>query len=427
MSDVAFRFLQASDFHLEQPIAGLAEIPESLREHCIDAPYDSAEKVFDVAVAERVDFLLLSGDIVDPRAAGPRALAFLQNQFERLNSHGIAGYWAGGNVDRPDAWPTSIRLPSGVHIFPRGRVEELTHIRADQPIASILGTSNGSWETINESEFRGDGSELFSIAVAYGRVNLSGTARQSVDYWALGGLHDHEPIGETTRWGNYSGSPQGRLPSETGPHGCLLVHVNTERKVRAQLTPTDTVRWLVEHVEVERDVARGDLEKILVEHSQSLASQNGDRKLIVDYRIHGAHRLAQAHRARNIGLDLAEHLRERWQRGQSSVWASNVEFDDAALPSEWYEEDSILGDFLRSLRDEITGSTEIERLLHAEAAAPHGLPSGDAAEEGWLHRWEQVVTDASVLGAQLLRPEAELSAPFSETRRGVAPAREMPT
>jgi DNA repair exonuclease SbcCD nuclease subunit len=425
MSEVAFRFLHASDFHLEQPVTGLSDIPEALREVCIDAPYIAAERVFDLALAERVDFVLLSGDLLDPRAAGPRALAFLQEQFDRLNAQGIAVYWAGGSVDKPDSWPEAIRLPTGIEIFPRGRVEELTHMRVDQPIAAILGTSNANFEIFPEHEFRGDSQDLFRIGVAYGRVNIAGAARPDVDYWALGGKHEQEPLGENTRWGNYCGSPQGRDPVETGAHGCLLVHVNAERKVRAQLHPTDEVRFLVEHVEVERDITRVELEKLLIERAQGLTANNGERRLIVEWRIHGAQRIAMAHRTKQLADSILESLHDKFHRGQSHVWSRSLEFEDAALPADWYEEDSILGDYLRGLREALTEDADVNRLLETAAAHPQGLPQVEATD--WLPRWERMLLDASVLGAQLLRPEADISAPLGDSRRASATAREMPT
>ena len=69
MSGQHFRFLHAGGFALDQPLAGLAEIPEPLRELLIDAPYLAAQKVFDAAIEERVDFVVLNGDLLDLCAA----------------------------------------------------------------------------------------------------------------------------------------------------------------------------------------------------------------------------------------------------------------------------------------------------------------------------------------------------------------------
>ena len=65
MSGQHFRFLQAGAFELDQPLAGLTEIPEPLTELLIDAPFSAAQKVFDAAIEERVDFVVLNGDLID--------------------------------------------------------------------------------------------------------------------------------------------------------------------------------------------------------------------------------------------------------------------------------------------------------------------------------------------------------------------------
>jgi DNA repair exonuclease SbcCD nuclease subunit len=84
MSGEPFRFLHAADFHLERPMEGLAEVPEHLRDALVDAPFQAVEQVIDTALVEEVDFVVLAGDLLDCRAAGPRAMAFLVNQLHRL-------------------------------------------------------------------------------------------------------------------------------------------------------------------------------------------------------------------------------------------------------------------------------------------------------------------------------------------------------
>src|SRR5882757_2535312 len=123
MSGELVRFIHASDFHLEQPLYGMSAVPDHLRDLMIDAPYLAATRVFDSAILEHVDFLVLSGDLADLGAAGPRAIAFLLEQFERLREKDIAIYWAGGKCDEPEMWPSSIPLPENVHLFASGRIE----------------------------------------------------------------------------------------------------------------------------------------------------------------------------------------------------------------------------------------------------------------------------------------------------------------
>ena len=84
MSGEFCRFLHTSDFHLEMPLYGFAEIPAHLRDQLIDSPLQAAARVFETAILEDVDFVVLAGDIIDPSTAGPYAIAFLLEQFELL-------------------------------------------------------------------------------------------------------------------------------------------------------------------------------------------------------------------------------------------------------------------------------------------------------------------------------------------------------
>src|SRR6185295_18699809 len=99
MSGQHFRFLHAGGFLLDQPLRGLVEIPEPLTDLLIDAPFSAAQKVFDAAVEERVDFVVLNGDLIDLSMPSARSIAFLLDQFERLDSHGITAYWACGKLE----------------------------------------------------------------------------------------------------------------------------------------------------------------------------------------------------------------------------------------------------------------------------------------------------------------------------------------
>src|SRR6476660_4781214 len=123
------RLVHASDFHLELPIYGLAEVPDHLRDLLIDAPYHAAEQVFETALAEDVDAVLLAGDVLNVDRAGPPAIMLLLEQFARLGDRGIPIYWAGCSVDVPDSWPRSVPLPENVHVFPIARVESLDLVR----------------------------------------------------------------------------------------------------------------------------------------------------------------------------------------------------------------------------------------------------------------------------------------------------------
>src|SRR5687767_3143974 len=168
MTQPSLRLVHASDLHLERPLYGLAEIPDHLRELLIDAPYQAAEQVFETALAENADAVLLAGDVLNVDRAGPAAIVFLLDQFARLGDRGIAIYWAGGAADFPDHWPRSVPLPQNVHVFPVGRVETLDLVRGDDVIARIQGTSCREDGDVETRGFHRDAHGLFTIGVSYG-------------------------------------------------------------------------------------------------------------------------------------------------------------------------------------------------------------------------------------------------------------------
>jgi DNA repair protein SbcD/Mre11 len=83
MPSQSIRFLHASGFHLHSVFQGLRDAPEQLLEVLVHAPYRAAEQVIQAALREEVDFVLLSGDLLDAVSGGPRAIAFLLKSAAR--------------------------------------------------------------------------------------------------------------------------------------------------------------------------------------------------------------------------------------------------------------------------------------------------------------------------------------------------------
>lgn len=403
MSAQPFRFLHASDFHLEQPLGGLAEVPPHLRELFIDAPFTAAERVFDAAVRERVDFVILSGDILDPTLAGPRGISFLLNQFERLNTHGIAIYWAGGKCDGPQDWPNAAKLPTNVQVFPGYKCEELTHLRGERAIACIVGRS---WHGggIQPVDYVVDAGNLFFIGVGYGPLESGKIASLPVDYWAMGGRHERHSGGGSPIY--YPGSPQGRTPAESGPHGCTLVHVAEDHSLRTQFIATDAARWLDETIEVEAGESRVDVKRRIAERMKQLLIDAVERPLLVHWNIKYSHRLGSVSKCREWSAELLEWLRAEFGTGKAPVFTLAVETgDEQSLASEWFVEESMLGDFLRVMRSQDSDDAIPLDLLpyvpeKARATTLAAIASWNDAEKR-----SSLLREAAHLGARLLGAE----------------------
>jgi DNA repair protein SbcD/Mre11 len=401
MSLPHFRFLHAGGFALHQPLGGLAEIPESLRELFIEAPYQAAQRVFDIAIEERVDFLVLTGDLVDLSRASPRAIAFLLENFERLDSHGIATYWGAGKLDPVQDWPPPARLPKGVQVFSATEPEELSHFRGDRPVANIVGRSWHGTSFVHVGEFKSDLDGLPTIVVAYGQADAENLADQVVDYWALGGQPQRQTLGTASRVVHYCGSPQGRSPVETGAHGATLVHVAGDRTIRTQFFPTDALRWHTERMPLKNDLTLDAIQRTLGDRVRALKSEADGRPLIMTWKLRGGDHLGGPAKRRELAAEWLAWLRKEFATQKPPVWTTNVELYQPLLPDEWVKEDSMLGDFLRNLR-EIDALTPGEIDLSQVIPEHHRVPELAALAEWTDDQHQDVLHEAALTGSHLL-------------------------
>ncbi len=168
----SFRFIHASDFHLERPMQDIMDLPDHLRRTLVEAPWKAAASVFEHALLENVDFVVLSGDLLNPVAAGAQGVAFLLDRFEELAAREIEVYWAGGGADDPERWPESVALPSNVHVFSKRGVEPVIHRRNGIPLVTLLGRSSDGAETIRAAEYAHEADDNYAIAVAMAKQIL---------------------------------------------------------------------------------------------------------------------------------------------------------------------------------------------------------------------------------------------------------------
>ena len=87
------RFLHVSDTHI-----GSRQYMSDIREQDF---YDAFTEVVDIAIREKVDFIVHSGDLFDTWSPSNRALVFFRDQAMRLRDAGIHTYMIMGDHDRP--------------------------------------------------------------------------------------------------------------------------------------------------------------------------------------------------------------------------------------------------------------------------------------------------------------------------------------
>lgn len=404
MAGESFRFLHASDFHLERPMGDLDELPPHLLETLANAPWKAAEAIFDAAIVENVDFLVLAGDLLNPAMAGPRGISLLIDGFERLDAEGISVFWAAGETDDPQKWPEAISLPKNVTLFPRGRTESIPVVRGGNTICMVIGRSSEGRSTVHVPSYRIDPTDYFTVAIGVGGADAAALAEGRFDYWALGGRHQRQELEDGATVGAfYCGSPQGRSLDEPGAHGYSIVDVDSDGNGRVRHVDCDTFRYCHIHGDATEISMAGDIRQFLSQRIQRLQHEQGDRNLLIGWDL----ALAGGDAIQAVGdpAQLLKWLRQEYGHGKPSAWTVNLKVHPPkTYPKSWQEEDTILGDFLR-VTERHRKSSGSELNLKPATEEHVGLPSTSdtlLAEPTATVRAE-LLDQAALLGVELLR------------------------
>jgi DNA repair exonuclease SbcCD nuclease subunit len=320
-------------------------------------------------------------------------------------------YWCGGQADPHDAWPEDVALPANVLRFPTGQLKAYVHRRGETPIANVMGIGSAG-SNVPVGEYRTQPSNLFTVAIAHGNSDAASlAAHKQIDYWALGGMHQPKTVFQAQQTALYPGSTQGRGPQEAGPHGGVLVTLDHGRKVRTKAIAADAVRWRQETLSLAEDARRNDLQRALRGGMQRIAGDSGSQACLVRWDVQAAGALDASLRNDQLNAELVDWLRTEFGRAEPPIWTVAMEVASAeALPEDLYEEDTILGDFLRAVRDhqerkdlQLDLSTFLPDLgkQRALAAALGGVDTEQRAA---------LLQEAAVLGVDLLQGEESVHA-----------------
>jgi len=405
MHNRSFRFVHAADFHLEQVPQDVAHVPDHLKDLFVDAAYRAAERVFDTACHEHVDFVVLAGNLLDPTRTGPRGPLFLVEQFEKLAERGMPVYWAGGTIDSPDLWPPTVTLPPNVVVFPMGRPDEVVFDRDAEPVVRLVGASRTSGRRLRPDEYAGEAGGMFTIGVAHGGADPQAMKRREIEYWALGGQRIRKTLFRGPETAHYPGTPQGRSPHETGDFGCTLVEVDGSKTVRTSHVSTSNFRWHQEQIEIEPSHSQEHLAALLRQRMATISETHAATDVMISWTVEGSGPLMTAIRRGPLAEDLLSMLRREFGFGPPPLWSLTLQADAVLdVPQSRFDEDSIRGDFLKAIRD----LTESPKPIDLSDHLPERYLAGSlstAAEIADAEDRARVLAEAAMLGVDLLTAE----------------------
>lgn len=227
------KFIHAADLHLDTPFLTVEGFSKQLQYNLQRSTYSAATKMFDTAIRERVDFVILAGDTYDNTDRSLNAQEFLKNQFLRLKENNIKVYIIYGNHDYFRNDLAAISFPDNVFVF-RDQISTFELVARDGMKVGLTGFSyyqqHVTQDMAQEYPQRGDFDYQIGILHAgeggsdYAPFSMADLTSKGYDYWALGHIHKRQTLNESPKV-IYSGDLQGRNPNETGPKGFYLATV----------------------------------------------------------------------------------------------------------------------------------------------------------------------------------------------------------
>lgn len=231
----AMRFLHAADIHLDSPLRGLDRYEGAPIDAVRGATRRAFENLVRCAARERVDFVVIAGDLYDGDWPDINTGLYFTRCMAELAESGIGVYLVRGNHDAASRLTRSLPLPRNVRLFS----DQMPETAIDDALG--LAVHGQSFATAAVTE---DLAANYPVAVP-GHFNigvlhtaLTGRAghepyapttertmrSRGYDYWALGHVHAREIVSREP-WIVYPGNVQGRHIRERGAKGCELVTV----------------------------------------------------------------------------------------------------------------------------------------------------------------------------------------------------------
>ena len=259
------RFIHAADLHLDSPFKGLKQLHPTLFEAVYQSTFQSFQNIVTSAIENKIDFLLISGDIYDEENQSVKAQAFFRDQMKRLEEADIMVYLLHGNHDFMGRNSLRIQMPPNVIIFDVKPETHLFKTRGNETVA-ISGFSYPTrWvkERMIEQYPKRHRQAEFHIGMLHGYLEGSASKEGvyapfsindlldlSYDYWALGHIHKREIL-YSSPFIIYPGNIQGRNPNETGAKGAYLITMEKGSESTQEFISTAPIKWKEKRLSLE--------------------------------------------------------------------------------------------------------------------------------------------------------------------------------
>lgn len=363
-----FRFIHASNLELDRFCTASGELTHEQGRALIDAPFRATERVFEAALREQADLILLAGRVFVGQQASTWGASFLARQCERVGRRGVQVAWIDTGRERERCWPRFLPVPENLHIAHGLSAQSLqltTDARIEVRIQSALDPAAvlqlaGPTTASQTPPFR--------IGVLTQPPAATATLGRPIDYWAIAGGDTAQTWAAAHGMARSAGTVQPRHSHSSAPGGCLLVDVGPGYSLGTRFVETNSIRFHVEQIAVDDSANwEGFRRRLHARTSEALEQTTADA---VEFRwtVQGHGPVLERLMLPETAAGLRDELASACSTRRPMAWiTAPVPEPDAVQESRWQREGSPFGALLRAM-DAIPGGegpqVDLTRLGH---------------------------------------------------------------
>jgi len=251
---VTFRFVHTADLHLDSPLISLALRDPDLAAEVGVASRTALTRIVDLCLAERVDALLIAGDLWDGSQTSAKTPRFLKQELARLSDAGIRSFILRGNHDAASKISRELEPPPLCHVFGTKPGTEQFEIGGHSIAVHGVSFAEGAVPESLLPRYPAPVTGAFNIGMMHTSLNgseghdvyapcrVSDLEAHGFDYWALGHIHKRaEHLGRSAVV--MPGIPQGRDIGEAGAMSVTLATFGDDGRLTLEQRAVAALRF----------------------------------------------------------------------------------------------------------------------------------------------------------------------------------------
>ena len=396
------RFIHAADLHLDSPYVGMQNLPEPIFKDVKESTLLAYNRLIELAIEEKVDFVLFVGDLFDQQSTSIKSVITLKRGLEKLKEHGIYAYISYGNHDFGICVKADLTFPDNTFVFQSEEIQRFPFNKNGEEVAQIYGFSYEKRAVKKKMirEFNFDRPDVYQIGTLHGSIQsntdhdvyapfqLEDFEKHQADYWALGHIHKREILSENP-YIIYPGNIQGRHINEPGEKGCYVVEMSPHRTE----VEFHALQEIIFEQRIIEDSQANNLEELTEELFRIKESwRNSSHKYIIRLHLHLPETFASTVEQQQVD-ELLELLNEQEDTEKDWIWIQAIYWsvDWTYDRDEMKASNQFIGEVLQAIDDDEDPIRHLDILANNRVVKKHVEPFTKESLETMKKEAEQMI------------------------------------